>query len=84
MRIIADKQTSEEHNNKISRLFAREPPSFGEDIDPWDAKHWILKLENILYLIDCSNKQKVSFVSLRLNDVALYWSLIGYIYMGEV
>ncbi|XP_050943034.1 uncharacterized protein LOC127150160 isoform X2 [Cucumis melo] len=76
VRIIAAKQTDEERSNKSSMFFACEPPSFGEDTDPLVAQRWILILENIFDLIRCSDKQKVSFASLRLKDAAFSWWMV--------
>ncbi|KAG7015101.1 hypothetical protein SDJN02_22734, partial [Cucurbita argyrosperma subsp. argyrosperma] len=82
LRVVAARQTNEEHNSKFNQFFVCQPPWFGEDTGPLVAKRWVLGLENIFDCIGCSDEQKVSFACLRLKDSALSWWIVSKRYLN--
>ena len=46
------------------------PPYFSSTSDPTKVETWILKLEKLFDVIDCSKKQKASYVEFMLDKEA--------------
>ena len=48
-------------------------PYFSSTSDPIEAEAWIMKIEKFLDVIDCSEKQKASYVAFMLDKEANHW-----------
>ena len=42
------------------------PPSFDGKLDPTEAENWFLQMEKLLEALDCTDSQKVRFVTFKL------------------
>ena len=49
------------------------PPYFSGTSNPTEAEAWIMKIEKFFDVIDCSEKQKVSYASFMLDKKADHW-----------
>lgn len=55
-------------------FFSRWRPSFFDDKGTkMDTDNWIEYLDKIFYIVTCTKKEKVEFVSYNLSDVAGGW-----------
>ena len=48
-------------------------PYFSGTLDPTEAEAWILKIEKFFDVIDCSKKQKASYVTFMLDKEVDHW-----------
>ena len=49
------------------------PPVFEGEVDPLQAKGWLLHIEKILDVMNCTKEQKVSFSSFMFQKEAKHW-----------
>ena len=49
------------------------PPVFKGEVDPLQAEAWLLQIEKILDVMNCTDEQRVSFSSFMFQKEAEYW-----------
>jgi hypothetical protein len=54
-------------------FMSHKPPSFSHSSDPLQADDWIKTVEKILYIAQCTNREKVLYASGRLEGIAADW-----------
>ena len=49
------------------------PPYFSGTSDPTETEAWIMKIEKLFDVIDCSEEQKASYVAFMLDKEVDHW-----------
>ncbi|XP_057951019.1 uncharacterized protein LOC131145858 [Malania oleifera] len=51
------------------------PPAFVGGLDPMVAENWVQEIEEIMAILDCTNKQKVRYTAFKMTKNAKRWWL---------
>ena len=68
--------TSANDNNShraLEQFQKMKPPVFVGEVDPLQAEGWLLQIEKILNVINCTDEQRVSFSSFMFQKEAEHW-----------
>ena len=60
-------------HRSLEQFQKMKPPVFEREVDPLQAKAWLLQIEKILDVMNCTDKQRVSFSSFMFQKEAEYW-----------
>ncbi|XP_072997189.1 uncharacterized protein [Typha latifolia] len=57
----------------FEKILKASPPAFRGTTDPIEAEAWLLRIEKILRVLDCSEDQKVALTAYMFEDRAEHW-----------
>ena len=73
---LAQLMTGTSNNNfhrALEQFQKMKPPLFEGEADPLQAEAWLLQIEKILDVMNCTNEQRVSFSSFMFQKEAEHW-----------
>jgi hypothetical protein len=60
-------------HDKLGEFQRTKPPTFSHSVEPMDADDWLKTIEKKLQMVQCNNREKVLFVSHKLEGPAADW-----------
>ena len=61
------------HHGGMIEFKRLSPPPFEATIEPMEAEKWIIEMEKVFRVLECSEGEKVAYVAYMLREIAYDW-----------
>jgi hypothetical protein len=62
-----------QQRDKLGEFQRTKPPTFSHSVDPMDVDDWLKTIEKKLQVVQCNNRERVSFALQQLVDPVVDW-----------